>query len=222
MCSAVPPSLLLDIRPTKQRDRTERQAERGRHAGRNAAREPRDIEAIVAWVYGEQQAHRSAVGLGRERGWLGYGSGDYSRPVVQGGGAGSFDLAPDAELVHDVIGRRPDLRILVEFGRGAMRPDWKPGARPRCQPVLDGGGYPTVVREYDRNRNPRLEWCPIEYLDDVEVIAAARRRYLDWWHALVSLRRLVGPRLARWQATGPAAPRRPWLARTPLDRTMSP
>lgn len=214
MCSAVPLSLLPRKPSTEERDRAERQAERHRHASRHAVREVRDVEAIVAWVYGPQQAHRAAVGLGRERGWLRLGACDYSRPVVQGGGGGSFDLHPDAELVHDVI-QRQGLLVLVECGRGAMRPDAKLGARPHCRPVLDGGGYPTVTREWTRSGHAKAEWCPIEYVDEVEVVEAARRRYLDWWHALVTLRRLVAPRLVRWQATGPAAPRRPWLAPPP-------
>ncbi|BBK44137.1 hypothetical protein STVA_41570 [Allostella vacuolata] len=211
MCSAVPPLPFLEIVQRDQWSSPERKPERRRNETRNKIREARDIEDIVAWTYQQQQAHRSASGLGRERGWLRAGALDYSRPMVQGGGAGAFDLHPDAELVHDAIGRL-GLAHLAEHGRGGTRPDCKLRARTRYEPELDGRGYPTVVREWDRHRNPVAPWCPIVYRDPVEVIVAARTAYLAWWHDLVALRRVVAPRLVRWHATGPAAPRRPWLA----------
>lgn len=215
MRSTVPSLSFHDIPSRNHRDRTERQAEQGRHASRHA-REPADIETVVNWTYQQQRAHRSAPGDARERAWLVGGGGcDYSRPIVQGGGAGAFDLHPDAELVHHLIAVHR-LHLLAEYGRMADRPDWRPGARPRCEPLLDGAGLPKIHREWSKTKKVQSEWCPVRYLDDPQSVAVDRDRYRAWRSGLVTLAGLVVDRLQRWRVTGPSAPVAPWL-----DKAMS-
>lgn len=108
----------------------------------------------------------------------------------------------DAEVIAAIVAGMPDqlggkrmaIRV-AELARAGLTPDWMPGAMPRCIPVevkrnQHGERAATVVVGTERVlargkwRTVEVLACPVTFSPYPEQIAAARRAYHDWWHAL--------------------------------------
>lgn len=129
-------------------------------------------------------------------------------------GGGTSEPHPDADIVAAIVSALPDalggFRMateVAELARTGMTPDWMPNAITRCQPVgrtfnqhgwqgstedsarLGSLGWPPVGR---RNRKgvivaDPVKFCPVIYSPTAQQIAGARRRYLDWYGAILEI-----------------------------------
>jgi len=150
---------------------------------------------------------------------------------------GSY-IHPDAEVIAATVAGMPDdlggkgmaIRV-TELARAGLTPNWMPGAVPRCVPVATitnqhGTVATTEVvgteRIRARGRKSRMTWktvdvlaCPVTWRPHPEQIAAARRDYDDWWHALGWVRDgLIAGGMLREVAVTAVMPKvRPWEAR---------
>ena len=104
-----------------------------------------------------------------------------------------------------------------------MTPDWLPGVVPRCMPVetkrnQHGERSTTVVVGIERVlhrgrwRSVEVLACPVTWRPHPEQIAAARRGYDEWWHALDWVRDglVVGGMLRVIEVTVAMPKVRPW------------
>lgn len=149
---------------------------------------------------------------------------------VQGGG--SSPRHHDADMVAAALasmpegqgGRRMAIEI-AELARVGGRPDWMRGARIACEPVAwrasKHGRY--AHREQCRQIGQRWPahqvtgrddgfWCPVSYSNSARDVAAARRRYLGWYGALLHLRHVlqVACPLTSFVVTDRLPDRAPW------------
>lgn len=121
-------------------------------------------------------------------------------------GGGRSDPHPDADVIAAIVSALPDsaggFRMatqVAELARAGIEPDWMPGARQRCVPVgwhkenQHGPRARTEVWEtiefVHRGRRFKREvpYCPVTYTPTATQISAARRRYLDWYAALLEI-----------------------------------
>lgn len=146
-------------------------------------------------------------------------------------GGGVSPCHPDADVVASALealppslGGRGMAVTMAELARAGNVPDCMIGARPACVPVAWGrdnqfgrqartdslgrGVYAQRgrLREYDRRV------CPVTYTPTATSIAAARRRYLQWWGALLHVRGTVQGRsgLSAFVLTDEMPPMEPW------------
>lgn len=152
--------------------------------------------------------------------------------TIQSSGGAWGGSAPhhDAEVIAAFVahldeghgGRAMAVRV-AELARAGITPDWMPDARVRCVPL----GWRTtrhgrfaktevieVVRFKHRGRTIQREvtCCPVTYAPTAAQINAARRDYLGWWGALLSLGadlRGCGM-LSRVEVTNVMPPMTPW------------
>lgn len=145
-------------------------------------------------------------------------------------GGGSSDPHPDAQLVADAIASLPESHggrgqalSIAELARSGRLPDCMIGAVPRFVPTMVGrenqhgqkaktesaGTESYIVRGRVRSFDRR--YCPVRVTPTAAEIAAARRRYLRFWGALLYLRQsLSGPGLTSFALTDAMPPLRPW------------
>lgn len=126
-------------------------------------------------------------------------------------GGGHSDPAWDAEVIASAVaslpagfGGRSMASTIAGLARAGLAPDWMQNARPTAHPVevrlnqhgwtartenashLGGQGWPPSRRMSRKGavvQTPVL-YCPIRWTNTAAQVAAARRRYLDWWGAL--------------------------------------
>jgi hypothetical protein len=148
---------------------------------------------------------------------------------IDGGGRSSCH--PDAEVIAIFLeamprelGGKAMALMVAELGRAGMTPDWMKEARPRCVPVAwrstkHGSfaktavvGVETYIYRGQQLRADRVA-CPVRYVETVEQIGFARRRYLEWWSALLWLRQeLLGAGLTSLRITRDMPLLSPWDA----------
>ena len=149
-------------------------------------------------------------------------------------GGGSSDPHEDAEVIAAIVANLPvalgGFRMateIAEMARGGTTPDWMPGANQRCVPVAwhkanqHGPRARTEVWEtveyLHRGRRYKREvpYCPVTYTPTVSQIGAARRRYLDWYAALLEIRHQlqVCGMLKTIEVTDAMPPMTPWKGR---------
>jgi hypothetical protein len=147
-------------------------------------------------------------------------------------GGGRSEPHHDADMVAGALavlpevygGRRMAVQI-AELARSGMCPDWMAGARPRCEPV---GWKRSKYGDYAKTEPCRAfgmlwpadelgvkangAWCPVMYLDTARDVAAARRRYLGWYGALMALRSTfqAGGHLTSFVVTDSMPVQQPW------------
>ncbi|MEL5878936.1 hypothetical protein [Cereibacter sphaeroides] len=145
-------------------------------------------------------------------------------------GGGHSLPADDAEMIASAVaalppehgGRGMAVKIAA-LARAGLRPDWMPGARPRCVPrdwrrskhgmfarieVVD-----EIVTVHRGRRVVRpVEACPVTYAPSHAQIAAARREWLTWWGALLHLGHELRTLdiLSTVQLTADMPPMSPW------------
>ncbi|MCF1744210.1 hypothetical protein [Paradevosia shaoguanensis] len=180
-----------------------------------ATRKRMDVERLITWALRDQ-----GLGwVGKERNRDDFS--DYGTFIDDGGYSGSHPTIgllsdEDAEIVKAAIDQdlSREARVLViQYGRAALRPD---------------ASDPDPVREQLRTRNGKLRWHyavpgdwksaklgPMmdehKYSADREMVAFQRTQYGLWWQALEDLVPVLNRRLNNHFATGPDAPKEPWL-----------
>lgn len=149
---------------------------------------------------------------------------------VQGGG--SSPRHHDADMVAASLaslpeacgGRRMAVQI-AELARVGEVPDWMAGARATCEPVAwrrckHGAFAVTEVCRVPGLRWPADQlgkkadgsWCRVSYSNTARDVAAARRRYLDWYRAIHHLRFIFQKacHLTSFTVSDALPPRTPW------------
>lgn len=141
--------------------------------GAAGARPRVDIEWLLQWVYAKQLPHYGSLA------GAGGGGGDLAAlgTKVDGTGAGVWKCDADAEAIHVMVGRLPDPGLIISHGAAMSRPDWRPGARHRFEPVwrdppsIDAAYRPRRhVVAYDGNRHELF--CPVRQVDRPEYISS--------------------------------------------------
>lgn len=152
---------------------------------------------------------------------------------------GKSEPAEDAELVASVVRATLHLRDAIwvaDLARAGITPDAMVGATPRIQPVAWVSGRPDSAGrawwgkrddarklgsegwqpQPRRNRNGAIvydtvQFTPCTWSPTPRQIAAAQRRYLDWWGHLLSLREAISSAQPRWfTITNEMPPMTPW------------
>lgn len=153
---------------------------------------------------------------------LGKRSGEGVRPDTSFGRSYPHE---DAELVASVLRYSVpwDLALRVaELARAGRTPQWDLGPQ-RFQPRawskrnhLGQYGKSEVCREVayvsrGRRRVRKEYWTPIVLVPGAREVAAARRAYLDWWGALLSVQAgMRGVTLSKFEVTDRLPPMTPW------------
>lgn len=192
------------------------------------------IRAALEWAFGTEHAQidfddlapegarpgTSTIWVMMQRGQLG----------CQIDGGGRSRSADDAETIAIALAALPvalgGKAMAVEIAalaRAGAAPDWMPDARPRCVPRewcrenQHGASARTVVVEtiVTQNRGRKTQYhvlaCPVTFVPTAQQISMARRRYLDWYGALLHLRAdLVAAGLTRIRLTHAMPPLAPW------------
>lgn len=144
--------------------------------------------------------------------------------------------ADEAEIVASVVrAQLPwcDAILVAEHARAGTTPNWMPGAVPKLEPrewhgnrhgwfsrtadsrELGAEGWPHQPR---RNRKgvivlDQVRYSPCVWSPTHGQIAMVRRRYLDWWGHLLTLRvALQSVELRRFRVTNAMPPMTPWRA----------
>ena len=203
-------------------------------------KQPISIEALLTWAYRDQMAELESETPDRV-GWPG-ASRDGCATVEWIGQLGCMpDRGPsmhgltrperlgDASLVVTAVRVtcRHATRDLVEHhARTGSRPDWKPTARHRLEPL----GWVTLAKDrrdwgaragdelaetenwYDPDDRREYRVCPLIEMDSPEITAYHRDLYAEWWDALEAMRAWlsVAGRLMQHQVTDQMPPREPW------------
>lgn len=131
----------------------------------------------------------------------------------------------DAELVATVLRNVVPFHVatgVAELARARRVPKWDLGPQ-RLQPKSWGKsnhlgchGKAEVCREVSyvvrgRKRVRKDLWVPCDWVPSAQEIARARRQYLDWWGALLSvLHGLSGVELSRFSVSDRMPPMTPW------------
>lgn len=157
--------------------------------------------------------------------------------TVDGGGWSA--PADDADIIASAVSNLPEAHggrkmaaEIAGLARAGIAPDWMRDARPRYVPVeirtnrhgdfaatadarhLGSQGWPAQARTGRKGRvhmDPVL-FTPVKLVPTASQIAAARRRYLDWWGALLWLAGDLDALqiLGRVEITGGMPPMTPW------------
>lgn len=149
---------------------------------------------------------------------------------VQGGGASPRHhdadmVAASLASLSEVYGGRRMAVQIAELARAGEVPDWMGGAVPVCEPVAwrrcKHGAY--AVAEVCRVPGQRWpadqlgkkadgSWCRVSYSCTARDVAAAQRRYLDWYRAIHHLRFNFqnACHLTSFTVTDALPPRAPW------------
>ena len=131
-------------------------------------------------------------------------------------------------------------QLVATHAKAGNRPDWKPHACHRWEPVRwiqEEAGEPYASSETvppwedvdhlgrERKRQPRKVWCPerrktvhvpaprwcrVHEFDAPAVVAAYRRRYVEWAYAVADVRLALLGRLERWSLTRDVPWPEPW------------
>ncbi len=128
---------------------------------------------------------------------------------IDGGSGGGADVCADAALIaaavealalNPMYGRGMAV-VVADCARAGTVPNWRGEPKVRVAPMgwdIDNDGqqvgYEVDVGEWEyrdhcqrKMRRGRSRACPIQYLGGAANVAAARRRYLDWWGALLEV-----------------------------------
>lgn len=196
---------------------------------------PREIsiKAALEWAFGLEHAQldfddlrpdghrpgRDTIATLMDRGVLG----------CQIDGGGRSRSSDDAEIIANAVavlpialGGRAMAVSIAEWARAGVAPDWMPDARTRCVPREwrnTKHGYfaraEVVAVEAVIHRGRKIEHqvlaCAVTYTPSAQQIGMARRRYLDWYGALLHLRHsLAQQQLTRIALNDLMPPLTPW------------
>ncbi|SDF91033.1 hypothetical protein [Alloyangia pacifica] len=153
---------------------------------------------------------------------LGKRSGEGVRPDTSFGRSLPHD---DADLVASVLRNSVPWHMAIrvaELARAGRAPQWDLGPQ-RFQPRewskrnhLGQYGKAEVCQEVSyvcrgRQRVRKEYWTPVMVVPSAREMASARREYLDWWGALLSVHAgLSGVQLRKFEVTDRMPPMTPW------------
>jgi hypothetical protein len=150
-------------------------------------------------------------------------------------GGGRSRAADDAETIAiamanlpAALGGKPMAAEMAALARAGAAPDWMPDASPRCVPcewrnTKHGLFARTEVVRVEtvlyrgRKTDHDVLACPVTFVPTGQQIAMARRRYLDWYGALLHLRADLGHALTRIRLTDTMPPLTPWRGSADRD-----
>ena len=116
---------------------------------------------------------------------------------------GTSRPADDAETIANMVACKLSAHMaltVAHYASTGRSPDWMQGAKPSCEPQSwrknrHGWRAASVSIGTCRTQGPRgriietdVRMCPITYRPSKREIRAARRKYLDWWSALLIIR----------------------------------
>jgi hypothetical protein len=192
---------------------------------------------LIEWAFQREFASLDFDEVGRERGmlpsvgveWIMMEQAKLGRRVD---GGGRSDPHHDADIVASALAVLPEVyggkRMAVqiaELARAGQHPDWMGNAQPTCEPMdwRNGKHGRYAQRELCREIGARWPgdqvpgksdgyWCPVVYTNTARDVAAARRRYLAWYGALLELRHVfqIGCHLTSFVVTDRMPPQNPW------------
>lgn len=183
----------------------------GRQNGKTGTKRLIGIQGLLVWAFKDECAQLDlGDGIASASGY-GYASAtaaliEHEQLGCRIDGGGRSDPHPDADLVAAAVSALPEtfggyrmaLQI-VDLVRSGQTPDWYRDVKPTCRPAewrnsKHGPHAKTVAvgTIYYRDRGKltahEMKICPVRYSDTAVEVAAARRRYLDWWRAVNELR----------------------------------
>lgn len=208
------------------------------------------IEDLLIWTYRDQWA------------WGGFAS-DYREPsgvsadgcamvewIAQLGcmpdrgpsmwGLTSPDRVTDAGMVATAVRllcKGATFDLVTHHARIGGRPDWKPTARHRLEPL----GFVTLQKAkpawratagetvaqtenwYDPDDRREYPCCPLIEMDTPDITEYHRAMYAEWWRALDLLRSILVPAtgLTRYRITPAMPPEHPWRDDHELSRATA-
>lgn len=203
-----------------------------------SGREIISIKSLLEWSFATECASldydevSAALGIGLpgvgaeyrigEQLALGARRGEGVRPDTSMGRSQPHD---DADLVATMLRNSVEFSLAVrvaELARSCRVPRWDLG-HPRILPrewrrenQYGRQGKTDVIRTVEyvqrgRKRSRQEIWTPCVWIPTVSQIAAARRDYLDWWGALLSVAAaLRSVELTRFVVSGQMPPLTPW------------
>lgn len=200
------------------------------------------VEALLNWAFGAQQVSletKLEVGppsFGAE--WVIYQRGAVVGTAIDGGRGYLPDpVHEDAEVVAAVVKGALHWQVacwVADLARGGMRPDWLPGAVPRCVPrEMHTNRHGTLAKSEPaalakwpdswgstvRTRGKGGRWvyhevrvCPVRYEPTQAWINHQREAYRTWWSALHQIREhlILGNVLRDHAVTLEMPPHEPW------------
>ncbi|GGF38393.1 hypothetical protein GCM10011321_31640 [Youhaiella tibetensis] len=186
-----------------------------------ATRKRMDVERLITWALRDQ-------GLG----WVGKERvredfSDYGTLIDDGGYSGSHPTIgllcdDDAEAVKYCIDYelpREAGALVIQYGRAALRPEAS-DSDPVKEPLRARNGKPRwhyAIPGDTKSRKLAPMMDEHKYSAECELVEFQRAQYGLWWQALVDLVPVLNRRLDRHYATGPDAPKEPWLVSAPIE-----
>ncbi len=198
-------------------------------------REVIGVWPLLQWAFQREGASVDFDGPGSDVAMPGFGMEfvliERARLGCKVDGGGRSPTHPDADAVADAVAVLPPERggqrmalIIADLARAGQLPDCMIGARPRIVPVkwanptqyartaktasAGRGSYVLRgrVREFD------MRYCPVRVTTSADEIAAARRRYLEFFGALMHVRDSLrmGPTLSQFDVSLAMPPMQPW------------
>lgn len=169
-----------------------------------------DVERLVTWALRDQGL---GWGGGDAISWMDLGTLIDSSPSS---GAPSPALMDDddALIVKAGIDGLPmgAQALVVTYGRTGLRPDWADEGEGHLEQARDGQGRRRWIWDDPTNRTgdrrPMMQFVGLSR----EQVASERSAYARWWDGLSALVAPLNDRLRSHEASGPQAPREPWLA----------
>lgn len=200
-----------------------------------------DIERLLQWAFASECAKIERDEIGATSGGARRGVGIEAKIAAAGALGCRVDTFPgrsaparDAEIVASIVAHTLpfDAALWVaELARARRRPDPMIGAVPRLVPIdwvgsragrvaaqadapsVGPEAWPLFARRSRRGAvvYERARYCPCQWVDGYDKIAAARRAYLDWWGHLVVLRAAIqAAGLDRYSLSHDMPPMQPW------------
>lgn len=161
-------------------------------------------EQILVWAYCDQLVHMDQTAASRWEAGLarpGYDSAAKIARIAEVGtaidvspNAGGSITHPAADLVEATVNAVPDGRVRALLLRHAMagtRPDWRPGAWPRLEPLHKSNGKVEVAWTEEEHR-----YCPLLEVESWGAVHAARRNWQLWVFGLTSVFATLGAHVA--------------------------
>lgn len=204
------------------------------------------VESLLNWAFGAQQitletpldVRPGSGGCGTE--WVIYQRGAVLGTAIDGGKGYLPDpVHDDAEIVAAIVKGALEWRVacwVADLARAGIRPDWMPGAVPRCVPrdlgrpnqhgisakseVATCAKWPDswggTVRTKGKNGQTvyhEVRVCPVKYEPTQAWINHQREAYRTWWAALHQVREhLMLSNLLSHRVTLEMPPFEPWRA----------
>lgn len=183
-----------------------------------------DVELLVAWTYGPQQADRFRTsGLfeleARAAGFEWHGSSTDGCATIERiaevgcridiSSGPSRDLVhPAAEAVVSVVSRHAEASLIRYHAMLDSQPNWKGPRRWFIPERWKVEGEDAMWVYTERTSQP---YCPLIQIASSETVDVARAQYVRWWDALEAVAWSLSARALSFTVLAPQRAREPWL-----------